>query len=335
MSDPLVCVCIPCYNNALTIAQTLHSIVSQSYPNLLIKVFDNASSDATREVVQRFIDEDPRIQLFRRESTVSGEDNFNTCIAEAEGEFAAIFHSDDVYESSIIAAQINFLMRHPDAVAVSTHAGLIDENGTATGLRMVPPELADQQESELDRFTLINLCFKYGNFVTCPSVLFRTAILKNHIQLFNGQAFKSSADLNVWFRLTEQGTFGFINLPLIRYRVSAVSFSFNLARARIDDHDYFLVLDDAIENGGFSAQQSTQLVRYRRFLLMKDRANTNLNRVILGHRDFQPVALLRNAGLIFESRFHAKFFVLALFSRLLTLLPQSNWLAGLVKRVKF
>ena len=141
--------------------------------------------------------------------------------------------------------------------------------------------------------------------------------------------------MNVWFRLTEQGTFGFINKPLIRYRVSAVSFSFNLARARIDDHDYFLVLDDALKNAGFSLEQCAQLARYRRFLLMKDRANTNLNRLILGHRDFQTIALLRNAGLVFESRFHAKFFVLALFSRLLTLLPQSSWLAGLVKRVKF
>ena len=177
MSDPLVCVCIPCYNNALTIAQTLQSIVSQSYSNLLIKVFDNASSDTTRDIVQRFIKQDSRIQLYTRESTVSGEDNFNTCIAEAEGEFAAIFHSDDVYENSIITAQVDFLSRHPDAVAVSTHASLIDENGSATGTRMVPPELAHQQESELDRFTLISLSFKYGNFVTCPSVLFRTTTL--------------------------------------------------------------------------------------------------------------------------------------------------------------
>lgn len=335
MSDSKVCICIPCYNNALTIGETLNSIVNQTYSNFSIKIFDNASTDETRDVVKSFIACNDNIELITKDSTVTGEENFNSCIAAAEGDYTAIFHSDDIYEPTIIADQVDYLNRNSNSVAVATHASLIDENGDLTGERMVPPELMPCNEVELDRATLINLSFKYGNFVTCPSVLFRTDILKNHIKHFNGNEFKSSADLNVWFRLTEKGCVGFLNKPLIRYRVSASSFSFNMARARIQDHDLFLVLNDTVKNCDSSTVFCEKLVSYRDFLLMKDRANTNLNRVILAKSNFQSIDLIKNSKLMFESSFHTKFYVLSILTVLITLLPKSTFLSKLIKRIKF
>ncbi len=335
MSERLVCICIPCFNNELTIADTLDSIVNQSYSKMTIKVFDNASSDNTRDIVQKFIERDDRVALYTREHTVSGEENFNTCIGAAEGDYCAIFHSDDIYEPTIIAEQVDYLSRKGQALAVSTHASLIDEHSKQTGERMVPPELLKYNEWELDRATLINLSFKYGNIITCPSVLFRTEILKNHIKGFNGKDFQSSADLDVWFRITEKGTLGYINKPLIRYRISAVSYTYNMVRARIKDHDLFLVLDNLLGNCDLPPEFCKELFRYRNFLLMKDRANTNLNRLILRRSDFQNIDISGNIKFLFESRFHVKFFVLAFITRLIIRLPRNTYLAKLVKRIRF
>ena len=334
MPNPKVCVCIPCYNNESTIGDTLKSIINQTYGNLAIKVFDNASSDETREVVLSFVGCGREIELYTRESNVAGEENFNSCILAAEGEYAAIFHSDDIYEPSIIAEQVEFLNRS-NCLAVSTHASLIDENGNVIGQRIVPSELSCVQHAKLDRERLIELSFKYGNIITCPSVLFRTDVLKNHIKKFHGDRFKSSADLNVWFRITEKGAFGFINKTLMRYRVSASSFSFNLARERIQDHDLFLVLDDFIENCDFTENRCKKLARYRNFLLMKDRVNTNLNRLILGRKDYQSIDLTKNILLFFSSKFHAKYCVIACSTKLIILLPGIKYLSGLIRKIKF
>ncbi|MFZ4077412.1 MAG: glycosyltransferase family 2 protein, partial [Legionellaceae bacterium] len=86
---PCVCICIPTYNAELTIKETLLSLVNQSYPHLLIKVIDNASTDETLACARSIDDE--RIQVIEHALNVGGEGNFNRCIAYAEGDFTGIF----------------------------------------------------------------------------------------------------------------------------------------------------------------------------------------------------------------------------------------------------
>jgi len=333
--QPLVCICIPCYNNESTISDTLDSIVSQEYSSLKIKVFDNASSDSSRDIIREFVNKYNHIELFSRKETVSGEENFNTCIENSEGDYSAIFHSDDLYTATMVAEQVAFLQSHPSCGAVATHASVIDEKNNELSERFVPYEIRNMASIELTRKQLIELSFKYGNFVTCPSVLFKSDFLKAHIQSFRGEQFKSSADLNVWFRVTEKESFGFINKPLIYYRMSNSSFSFNLARVRIDDSDMFLVLDDLLESEKEHGCVNEKLKECRNFLLMKDRANTNLNRFILGHGVFQPINLIENMPMVMSSKFHMKYIVIALATKIIVTLPFSKKLAGVMKRFKF
>ena len=335
MSETKVCICVPCFNNEATIGDSLESIINQDYSNLIIKVFDNASSDNTKEILNSYIECGRHIEIHTNENTISLEENFNSCIAASEGEYSAIFHADDIYEPTIITEQVDFLNRNKNSLAVSTHANLIDGNGKLIGERMLPPELTHASEAELDRELLITLSFKYGNFVTCPSILFRTDTLKKHVQHFDSGNFKSSADFDVWLRIVEKGNFGFINKPLLFYRKSDSSFSYKLARVRLEDHDLFLVLDDIILNCRFSDEFCKKIVKYRDFLLMKDRANTNLNKLILQRNDFQSIGLMKNLPLFFESRFHTKFYLLAILTVLIILIPKSTFLSKLVKIIKF
>ena len=83
-----VSICIPTYNSATTIGETLNSILSQTYQDLEILVVDNASEDNTVKVAQEFVD--PRIRIYENETNLGGEGNFNRCIALAKGEYIAI-----------------------------------------------------------------------------------------------------------------------------------------------------------------------------------------------------------------------------------------------------
>ncbi len=335
MSKSKVCICIPCYNNESTIAETLNSVVNQSYDNIVVKVFDNASTDKTRDIASSYSHCGRTFELNERDTTITGEENFNFCITASEGEYCAIFHSDDVYDLNIIAEQVDFLDNNPECNAVSTHASLINKNGKSLGERFVPVEISGFKSVVLERDFFIKLSFKYGNFITCPSVLFRTDMLKKYIKSFNGNIFKSSADLNVWFRITEKGSFGFINKPLMKYRISDSSFSYHLARARTTDHDLFLVLNDYLENSDISKDEVSRLIDSREFLLMKDRANTNLNKLILNQYDFNDIKLKKNVKLMMSSRFHFKFFMIACITKLLVKLPMRVYFVNILKKIKF
>ena len=52
---PLVSVCIPVYNNADTIIETIESIMNQTYSNIEILIADDRSQDNSYEVINDYI----------------------------------------------------------------------------------------------------------------------------------------------------------------------------------------------------------------------------------------------------------------------------------------
>ncbi len=240
---PLVSVCIPTYNAALTIQETLASILGQTYLNLVVHVSDNASTDETLNIVESF--KDPRVTIHRHEFNIGGEGNFNRCIQFAEGEYSAIFHADDVYEPNMVATQIRCLEENTQVATVFTEAKTIDANGVVTGL--VGKSFNGDNNLDLyDFVTLFKSILKRGNFVVCPSAMFRTDVLKNEIQRWRGDLFKSSADLDVWLRVSSKHYVAFLKQPLMKYRVDNKQFS-NQVRLRTTRADFFLVLDYYLE----------------------------------------------------------------------------------------
>ena len=72
---PLVCICIPTYNVAATVRETLESILAQTYKNIVVHISDNASTDGTLDVIESITDS--RITIHRHAVNVGGEGNFN------------------------------------------------------------------------------------------------------------------------------------------------------------------------------------------------------------------------------------------------------------------
>lgn len=276
---PLVCICIPTYNAAVTVRETLESILNQTYPNLVVHISDNASIDDTLQVIEAIADS--RVTIHRHAENVGGEANFNRCIQLAEGKYTAIFHADDVYEPEMVAKQAAFLEAHPEAGAVFTEASTIDETGNKIGEIRLPKGIASSG-GLYDFVTMLKAVLRHSNFFICPSVMVRTQVYQQEIKGWRGEQFKSSADLDLWLRILQQHPVGYLPERLMRYRISNNQWSAKV-RLGTERADFFLVTDYYLAQESVRASLDAADLSNFRCLDRRDRVMRATNLFITGY----------------------------------------------------
>ncbi len=91
----LVTVVVPNYNCAEYLDKCLEHVVNQTYKNLEIIVCDNASTDNSLEIINRWADKDSRIKVLTTEVNQGGLRCYNRMFFEATGDYIMIQDSDD------------------------------------------------------------------------------------------------------------------------------------------------------------------------------------------------------------------------------------------------
>jgi glycosyltransferase involved in cell wall biosynthesis len=96
-TEPLVSVVTPVYNGADYIVESIESVLAQSHRNWHHTIVDNASTDATPELVEKLAARDSRIRLQRFEEFVPMTENHNRAFRATapESEFCKFVSADD------------------------------------------------------------------------------------------------------------------------------------------------------------------------------------------------------------------------------------------------
>ncbi|MCP4695069.1 MAG: glycosyltransferase family 2 protein [Desulfobacterales bacterium] len=135
--ETLISVCIPAYNASRFIGKTIQSVLDSTWSNLEVIVSDDASGDATREVVESF--EDDRVRLFRNESNLGAPGNWNRALEHATGEYVGLLNHDDLYGPFWLAFAAHHLDKDPDVGWVTSAYRAVDhENQTLEVVRRLP-----------------------------------------------------------------------------------------------------------------------------------------------------------------------------------------------------
>lgn len=338
-ANPLVCVCVPAYNSGRTIAETLDSILGQTYKNLRVYVVDNASTDNTLEIVEACAKKDARVRVFRNEKNVGAEGNFTRCLQLAAGDYTALFHADDIYTPRMIEEEVVFMETHREAGAVFTMAVAIDRVGKEGHIYTLPSGLRVINKKVYGFADIFRAMLKYGNFLFCPAAMARTVVYRDLIKTWDPGNYGSSADGHVWLRILQKYPIGIIDKPLLKYRISPGSFSYHLARAKTEPHKIFRLFDDYIKGPAAGFIGSAERKDYE-FLILKDNMNRAFNLLALGRRNEVPPLLgaifsADNIAHALKSAGHFKVIVLSYGAWLLSIFPMGESLKKLVLRTKF
>jgi len=94
--NPRISICLPTYNGEVWIAETIQSVLDQTFTNWELIISDDASTDGTREIVRQFLTADPRIVYNQQQIRCGAGQNWNTLLSLASSKFVKLLGQDDI-----------------------------------------------------------------------------------------------------------------------------------------------------------------------------------------------------------------------------------------------
>src|SRR5688500_410636 len=85
VARPRVSIGIPVFNGERFLAETIDSILTQTFEDYEIIISDNASTDRTQEICLLYASRDQRIRYYRNESNLGGSENYNRVFRLSRG----------------------------------------------------------------------------------------------------------------------------------------------------------------------------------------------------------------------------------------------------------
>jgi glycosyltransferase involved in cell wall biosynthesis len=168
----LVSVIINCFNSEAFITRAIDSVISQSYINWEIILWDNQSTDLTRELVDHF--QENRIKYFLAPTFTTLSQARKLAIEKAKGEYLAFLDSDDYWDSQKLQAQITILENYLEVGIVHTHFKLVTENSEISTILQNNYYATIKQKSYSNKKIYRELL--YSNFIIFSSVIIRRQI---------------------------------------------------------------------------------------------------------------------------------------------------------------
>jgi len=209
--EPLVSIIIPCFNVEKFIIRTIECILSQSYNNWEMLLIDDKSTDATVQIIQNYVDGDPRLKLIKLEKNSGPAIARQAGLDNAKGEFVAFCDSDDLWESEKLSIQIPF-MQGEECEFSCTAYEQIDENEHLNGRVIHPKEKADYKT-----------VLKY-----CPIGNSTVIVLRSLINRVRIPDIRKRNDYVLWLKLLKETPYCYgIDQSLVRYRLRAEGISNN------------------------------------------------------------------------------------------------------------
>ncbi len=206
---------IPCRNAGANLRPLLESLLAQTRQDFALILVDDGSTDGSPDVARVVVGE--RIEIHRNDPALGLAANFNRCARLARTPFFCLAHQDDVYEPTYLAEMVAALEAAPTAGFAHCRAVAIDAEGRAFD---APAERFKERfwrpSPELSAGDHYRLLFA-GNYIVCPSVLFRTEAFVA-VGGFRPDL-RFATDWELWFRMVHAGRLPLgVHARLLRYR---------------------------------------------------------------------------------------------------------------------
>lgn len=107
IQEPLISIALCTYNGDVYLSSQLDSILNQTYRNTEIIIVDDCSTDETSGILSRYANYDPRIKVYKNQTNIGYNKNFEKAISLTTGKFIALCDQDDVWSHNKVTELYN------------------------------------------------------------------------------------------------------------------------------------------------------------------------------------------------------------------------------------
>lgn len=151
-----VTICIPAYNASAFIAETVQSVLDQTYPDIQVLISVDAGHDDTETVIQQNF-KDSRIHMYVQSQRLGWVANTNFLLAAVQSPYFCILPHDDIIAPGFVSRLLIRLQRSPRAVAAYCDIRCFG----ASNQKIVQPSVAGSRMKRITNY----LCNHYNAVV--------------------------------------------------------------------------------------------------------------------------------------------------------------------------
>ncbi len=212
MSKPLISVVMVVCNVDRFLAESIESILGQSFSDFEFIIVDFGSTDNSKAIISDYAARDMRIKLHEIPHCGLAEARNAGCFL-AQGEYIAIMDADDVSLPERLAWEVEFMQKHPEVGVLGGAKEWVDAKGQHLFTNGDPTEDGEIRAALPIRCTFCQ-----------PTVLLRS----DAFAIVNGYraAFAPAEDYDLWLRISEQFQCANLKQVVLKYRIHPYQVSF-------------------------------------------------------------------------------------------------------------
>lgn len=201
---PAVSVILPVYNSENYIRDAVQSVLDQTFTDFELLVYDDASTDGTRAILEGIGDN--RLRLIVKEQNTGYTRSLIDGIRLSAGKYIARMDSDDLLDPDRFRLQVDWLEAHPEIGIIGSYAQTIIEKKNA---QIWEYPLSDE---DIRCHLMADSPFAH------PAVMIRKSVLQE-FGLNYDPLYEPCEDYKLWFELLKKTKGANLPLPLLKYRL--------------------------------------------------------------------------------------------------------------------
>ncbi len=205
INAPLVSVLMPAYNSGKYIAESIESILNQTFTDFELIIVNDGSTDNTVGIITQYL-HDKRVKLFHNEKNKGLAYTRNKCLELAHGTFLANLDSDDIALPDRLVKQIEVMQKYPN---VGVCCSWFEYFGGEENSHFI---CETQKEQALIKIELL-----FGCIIGNSTVMLRADVLKQNKLNYHAD-YPPCEDYHVWSQLITHTAFYTIPEILVKYR---------------------------------------------------------------------------------------------------------------------
>ena len=200
---PLLTVLMPVYNAEKFLAESIGSILNQTYYNFELLILDDASTDNSLKIIKTYAKEDKRIKILVNKTNQKQAKCRNRLLKNTKTEFIAWMDADDISLPRWLQTQIDFLKQNPNIDVVSCQLQVFGDCEYILKVSLL--------DSQIKSTFLLDCTFGTGG-----SMVKMKKIRAN--KFFFNEQLESAEDYDYWIKGCPFLSFASIDEVLYRYR---------------------------------------------------------------------------------------------------------------------